>query len=60
MNVYRVETCHPDTPTMLLTYYTVTARSVTQAIEKAKRQIEKALDPRELIRSVIFRERIDD
>jgi hypothetical protein len=59
MNVYRVETSHPETPTMLLTYYTVQATSVVGAIEKAKSHIKKGDGPPEIIRAVVFLEQID-
>lgn len=59
MNVYRVETSHPSTPTMLLTYYTVKAESAVGAIEKTKKQIKTGDGPPEIIRAVIFLERID-
>ena len=59
MNVYRVETCHPDTPNLLLTYYTVKAESVIGAIDKAKKHIKDGDGPPEIIRAVVFLEQID-
>jgi hypothetical protein len=58
MNIYRVETSHPETPMLLLNYYTVKAASVVAAIKKTEDQIKKG-GLLEIIRAVIFREQID-